>query len=341
MGTIGYAVRVARRVSSSKLIALIGLAALLMQVAGTAQTSAPVLADLIPLPADFGSEGIAVGTGHTFYVGSFTPPYLGQILVGDLRTGALSELVPPNGRPAVGMKVDPRTNFLFVAGGVSGGGTIYDASSGAEIAFYPFVPPGGHVVNDVVVIHDAAYFTVSTGPFLGRIALEPNGQPATAETIPLPANFGRRGDCTVGATPRANGIAATADGKHLIVVHTSEGQLYLLDTASHVPIPIDITGGDFAGGNPVCSGDGLLLNGNTLYVAQFGPLNRVAVVELSSDLLSGEITGYITEPFATNPAISLPTTMAKFGSSLYAVTYGGALPTPDFVVRLPKQSVEP
>lgn len=336
MRTIPYAVRVTRRISSSKFILFMTVAASLTQVAGTAQTNAPVFPDLIPLPAGFGSEGIAVGTGYTFYVGSFTQPNSGQILVGDLRTGSLSELVPPNGRPAVGMKVDPRTNLLFVAGGVSGGGTVFDANSGAEVAFYPFLPPGGHVVNDVVVTHDAAYFTVSTGPFLGRVALEPNGQPGTAQTIPLPANFGMRGDCTVGPGPRANGIAATADGKYLIVVHTSEGRLYLLDTATLIPVPINVTGGDFAGGNPLCGGDGLLLDGTTLYVAQFGPLNRVAVVELSPHLLSGEIARYITEPFASNPAIRLPTTIAEFGNSLYAVTYGDGPPTPDFVVRLPK-----
>ena len=40
------------------------------------------------------------------------------------------------------MKFDPRTNFLYVAGGASGGGNIYDADSGAEIAFYQFLPPG-------------------------------------------------------------------------------------------------------------------------------------------------------------------------------------------------------
>jgi hypothetical protein len=170
-------------VSLSVVIASIALAVSLTQVAGIAQTSAPVFPDLIPLPANFGSEGIAVGLGDTFYMGSATPPNLGQILVGDLRTGTFSELVPPNGRMALGMKVDSRTNFLFVAGGRSGGATIYDASSGTEVAFYPFLPPDGYIVNDVVVTHDAAYFTVSTGPFLGRVALEPNGQPGTAETI--------------------------------------------------------------------------------------------------------------------------------------------------------------
>jgi sugar lactone lactonase YvrE len=326
-----------RRVSSSVLIALVAVSVSLTQGAGITQGNPPVFPGLIQLPADFGSEGIAVGNGHTFYVGSFTAPKLGQILAGDLRTGTFSELVPPTGRMAVGMKVDSRTNFLFVAGGTSGGATIYDPSSGAEVAFYPFLPPGGQtIVNDVVVTHDAAYFTVSTAPFLGRVALEPDGQPGIAETIPLPANFGVRGNCTVGPGPRANGIAATADGKHLIIVHTSEGRLYLLDSATLIPVAISVTGGDFAGGHALCSGDGLLLDGTTLYVAQFGPLNRVAVVELSPDYLSGVITRYITEPFFSNPAIRLPTTIAEFGSSLYAVTYGGSPPTPDFVVRLSK-----
>jgi hypothetical protein len=32
----------------------------------------------------------------------------------------------------------------------------------------------------------------------------------------------------------------------------------------------------------------------------------------------------------------VPSTIAEFGSSLYAVTYGGLPPTPDFVVRLSK-----
>jgi sugar lactone lactonase YvrE len=338
MKTIACAVRLARRVSSSKLIAAAVLAVLLTQIIGIAQGDRPAFPGLIQLPADFGSEGIAVGNGHTFYVGSFVAPRLGQILVGDLRTGTLSEFVPPSGRMAVGMKVDPRTNLLFVAGGTSGGGAVYDASTGAEVGFYPFLLPAGQIVNDVVVTHDAAYFTVSTGPFLGRLALAPNGRPETAETIPLPPNFGMRGNCTVGpAAATGNGIAATADGRLLIVDHTGEGRLYLLDTATLVPIPIDVTGGDFAGGNPLCGADGLLLDGTTLYVVQCcARLNRVAVVELSPDHLSGFITRYITEPFASNPAVKVPTTIAEFGSSLYAVTYGEAPPAPDFVVRLPK-----
>ena len=66
------------------------------------------------------------------------------------------------------------------------------------------------------------------------------------------------------------------------------------------------------------------------------PLNRIAVIELESDPLSGVITRYITEPFQSSPATKFPTTIAEFGNRLYAVTYGGAPPSPDFVVQLPK-----
>lgn len=293
-------------------------------------TAPPVFPDLIPLPAGFGPEGIAAGNGTTFYAGSIALPTRGQILVGDLRTGELGELVAPTGRPALGIKHDARSNLLFVAGGPSGRGTIYDAASGDEVAFYQFGPPGATVINDVVVTRDAAYFTDSQLPFLYRVALGPQGAPAEeAEPIPLPANFGIPGTCPVGPPLRGNGIDAAPNGAHLILVHMSEGQLYRMDTATSNVVPIDL------GGDNVCSADGLLLDGNTLYAVQ-NFLNRVAVVELSPDHLSGGITRYITEPFASNPQTKVPTTIAEFGSSLYAVTAGFAPPAPDFVVRLPK-----
>jgi hypothetical protein len=56
---------------------------------------------------------------------------------------------------------------------------------------------------------------------------------------------------------------------------------------------------------------------------------------MSSDLLSGEIAHYLTEPFSSNPDLQTPTTIARFGGALYAVTYGGTPPSPDFIVRIP------
>jgi hypothetical protein len=72
----------------------------------------------------------------------------------------------------------------------------------------------------------------------------------------------------------------------------------------------DIQGGDGAGGGDVCTADGMLLDGNTLYVVQ-NFLNRVAVVDLSADHFSGVITRYITEPFTSNAATKVSTTIAE------------------------------
>ena len=222
---------------------------------------------------------------------------------------------------------------MFVAGGASGTGSVYDASSGAQLGFYNFQLQPPTFVNDVIVTRDAAYFTDSAVPFLYRVALGPRSEPSDQFLqIPLPAIFGAVGGC-VGPPPvppvRANGIAAAPNGEHLIIGHTSEGQLYRMQTATHTVIPIDLGAGD------VCSADGLLLDGKTLYVAQ-NFKNKITVVELSPDYLSGTITHSITEPFASNPATKVPTTIAEFGNSRYAVTAGFAPPAPDFVVRLSK-----
>jgi len=335
MNLRGYEVPLWRRRGFQIVLVAPVAAVLFLAATSIAQSDARPFPNLISLPANFGPEGIATGNGDTFYVGSLVPPTLGQILIGNLRTGTFTELVPPTGRFAAGIKFDPRTNFLFVAGGTSGRATVYDADSGAEIAFYQLLPPGVPGINDVVVTREAAYFTDTTRPFLGRVTIGPNGQLGNGELLPLPANFGVRGGCTPRLFPRANGIAATPDGKQVIIVHMSEGQLYSLDTTTLTLVPIEVNGGDLAGGAAVCGGDGILLDGATLYVVQ-NPLNRVAVIEMSPDYLSGVITRYITEPFASNPATKFPTTIAEFGNSLYAVTYGDAPPTPDFVVRLPK-----
>jgi hypothetical protein len=301
------------RARHTSLFALAGL--ILFASAGTSARPFP---DLIPLPADFGPEGIAVGNGTTFYAGSLAASTRGQILVGDLRTGEVTTLVAPDGVPAIGMKHDARSNLLFVARGGSGMGTVFDAASGDVVASYQF-QAAPTFINDVVITREAAYFTDTQAPFLYRVALGPAGEPAADATrIALPATF------------RTNGIAATSNGEHLFVVDGRTAQLYRLDTATHTPIPVDL------GGDTLPNADGVLLDGNTLYVVQ-NFRNRIAVVELSPDYLSGAIVRFITEPFTSNAATKVPTTIAEFGNALYAVTAGFAAPSPDFVVRLTKE----
>lgn len=310
---------------------------LLMCAVPAAQSHTPGYPDVIPLPDGFGPEGIAVGNGATFYAGAALgsmPGLLGQILVGDLRTGAFFQLVAPTGRPALGMKFDSRSKLLFVAGGPSGSATVYDGTSGAQVAFYQFGAPSPTgppttFINDVIVTRDAAYFTDSVAPVLYRVELGHRGEPsATFDVLPLPpVVFGAPGSC--GPGPRANGIEATPNGDYLFVGNSSAGAVYRVDTATFTAVPVDL------GGATLCNADGLLLDGKTLYVVQ-NANNRIAVIELSPDYVSGEVTRYITEPFTSNPAAKVPTTLAEFGSSLYAVTAGFAPPAPDFVVRVSK-----
>ena len=58
----------------------------------------------IPLPNGWQPEGIAVGDGSTFYVGSIPT---GAVYRGDLRTGKGATLVPgATGRAAIGIEHD-------------------------------------------------------------------------------------------------------------------------------------------------------------------------------------------------------------------------------------------
>jgi hypothetical protein len=72
----------------------------------------------------------------------------------------------------------------------------------------------------------------------------------------------------------------------------------------------------------VPNGDGILLDGKTLYVVQ-NRLNLVAKIALSSNLRSGRVVTRIS-----NPAFDVPTTIAEHGSRLYAVNARFGTPSP-------------
>jgi sugar lactone lactonase YvrE len=269
--------------------------------------------DVIPLPNGFQPEGIASGTGTTFYVGSIST---GAVYRGDLRTGEGEILVPAQaGRNAIGLKYDERTGLLFVAGGPTGFAYIYDGETGAKVDDIQLTSAPSFI-NDVVVTRDAAYFTNSFQPAIYRVALANNGElPAspTAVEIPLTGDY----QFTQGAF-NANGIAATPNGDTLIIVNSVDGALYNVDPETGDATLIDL------GGDSVPNGDGILLQGKTLYVVQ-NQLNQIAVVELNSDLTEGTIVDTIT-----SSAFRVPTTIARFGSALYAVNARfGTPPTPD------------
>lgn len=290
------------------------LVLLLIAFSSSMIAAAPAKAfpDVIPLPNGFQPEGIATGKGHTFYVGSIPT---GAVFRGDLRTGEGEVLVPAQeDRAAIGLKYDERTGLLFVAGGTTGFAFIYDGETGTDQGAIQLTTDMPRFINDVVITRDAAYFTNSMQPELYRVPLANNGEPLlTSETIPLSGDY----VFTPGEF-NANGIAATPNGDTLIIVNSVDGLLYNVDPDTGEATLIDL------GGETVPNGDGILLQGKTLYVVQ-NQLNQIAVVELNSELTEGTIVDTITDS-----DFRVPTTIARFGNSLYAVNARfGTPPTPD------------
>lgn len=264
--------------------------------------------DTIALPAGWQPEGITVGNGTTFYVGSIPT---GAVYRGDLRTGKGATLVHGvSGRAAIGIEHD--RGRLFVAGGGTGKAFVYDAKTGALVRELQLATGGGATfVNDVVVTKRAAYFTDSNRAVLYRVALSKKGAPAQAATA-LPLG----GDFQLVAGFNTNGIDATPNGKTLVIVQSATGTLFRVDPRTGHAKTIDL------GGASVSNGDGLLLHGRTLYVVQ-NQLNRIAVVELAKGFASGTVARSITDP-----DFDVPTTIDAFGSDLYAVNARFGTPSP-------------
>lgn len=275
--------------------------ALLTGALPAAAQSAQTFPDVIDLPNGWLPEGVVTGNGPVIYAGSRAN---GAIYEANLRTGEGRILVPGvQGRIAVGLSYDPRSGYIFAAGGVNGNAFVYDSATGAEVAAYQFAS-APTFVNDVIVTQDAAYFTDSQKPVFYRLPLGPGGSlPADGafETIAL------SGDWQQAQGFNANGIEATPKGTHLIIVQSGTGLLFNVDATTGMATRIDL------GGYSVANGDGLLREGRRLYVVR-NRNNLIAEITLAPDFKSGALANEIT-----SPNFDVPTTVARFGSGLYAV----------------------
>ena len=305
---------VTKRVTTFLLVALLVLTGCTLIVPPATERTAPLAS--LDLPIGFRPEGIAISKRGEFFVGSLgtmaeenAPLVGGAIYRGDLATGQGALLVEPAaGQMAVGLTLDPRTNYLFVAGGMMGEVRVYDAANGQLIQRYTVGAEGGFI-NDLAVLADGVYATDSFQPILYHIPLTAKGQPvhdAPDEQIDLSGDYAV-GD---GSYPfQANGIVATPDGQALIIVNSNTGKLYRVDPATGVATEISL------GEENVMFGDGLVLDGTILYVVQ-NYANQIAVVALAPDLATGQITQIITQDAY---AFNIPTTAARFGDALYVV----------------------
>jgi outer membrane protein assembly factor BamB len=264
--------------------------------------------EVIQLPTGFRPEGIEVGRGTTFYVGSVAS---GAIYRGNLRTGSGTILVPgSSGRAATGIELD-RHNRLFVAGAGTGNAYVYDAQTGALIRTYN-LGTSPTFINDVVVTPKAAYFTDSQKAVVYRIPIGPGDTLGAAETIPLSGDY-----VHVAGAFNLNGIDSTRSSETLVAVQSVNGKLYSIDPTTGVAKEISL------GTENVMNGDGILLTGRTLYVVQ-NQQNQVAVIALAPDLTSGEVLTRITDA-----DFKVPTTIDDLGDRLYAVNARFGTPNPD------------
>jgi len=263
-------------------------------------------------------EGFAIGKGHTAYNGSVD----GSIYKVDLRNGQgeiLVEAEPDFDIFAgdcykLGMRVDRRSNYLFVAGCVNGDAYVIDADTGDDIEHYQLGPEGQFALpNDLAITRDAVYFTDSYLPLLYRLPLSKNGRlPAADEitTIQLPDEFilDPESDPCCGG----NGIVATPDGKTLIVGHSNLSRIYRVDPATGDADEIIV--------DPPLTGflDGIVLYDEVLFIltpddsGAYPPVDRIQVVTLDEDMLTGNLVGTITDPDMDGVASG-----AMHGDSLY------------------------
>jgi sugar lactone lactonase YvrE len=300
------------RVLATAAIAAAGLV-LVPAAPAAAHPHHDVFPTTINLPVGFRPEGIAIGPGPFAYFGSLAD---GRIYRANLVTGegrVISPALVP-ARPSVGLKSDGRSR-LYVAGGVAGSGRVVDIRSGAVLKEYQFATgTEATFVNDVVLTHSAAWFTDSRRKVLYQVPIDRHGRPAaTFKTLPLTGDFP-----VDPAVNNANGIERTPDGRGLLLIHSTVGQLWRVDPRSGATRLVDVGGADLT------AGDGLLLLGRTLYVVR-NRENVIVVIDLNNSGTKGTVRKEIRDS-----RFDVPTTVAAFGNRLYLpnARFGTATPDP-------------
>jgi hypothetical protein len=313
--------------------ALLGLAAgaALVPVGisgGTAQARRRVgpAPETVALPDGFRPEGIASGPGTTYYAGSMRD---GSIITGDLLTGSRSVLLPAlTGRAIRGLYYDDRSKLLWFVGNVSTVQWVWaiNASTGA-LVFGEFAPGGGFH-NDLVVTDSYVYVTDSRVDRLVRVPLNPaTGQPSGSISF-----LALGGAWPVGpaGTTNANGVRELPDGS-LVLNNSRVGGLWQVDATTGVAQVIPVKGGP-----GLIGGDGLEIDGTTLYDVRGSDQNSVAVL-----LLSRSGSGW-TAKWAgarSDETLDVPSTTTLAGGWLWVINARFSTPpvpeTPYWITRLP------
>lgn len=284
--------------------------------------------ETVPLPDGIRPEGITSGPGTRFYVGSLAD---GRIVAGDLLTGASSTLLAGSpGRALRGLFWDARTDLVWAAGNVGAVGHVWavDGTTGAVVQ--DTIVPGAVFLNDLVVVGDSVWVTDSriVPDRLTHLQLTPTGAPTGAAPtfVPLSGAW-PQGD---GAGVNANGIRALPDGS-LILNNSRAGGLWQVDPATGVAVAIPVTGGP-----GITAGDGLELDGRTLYNVRGSGQYEVSVLQLTQ---TGSTWVAAWRGARTDETLDIPSTATLAGGWLWAVNARFGVASPGtasyWITRLP------
>jgi sugar lactone lactonase YvrE len=230
--------------------------------------------------------------GQYFYVTSTTD---GAVFRGRIGSDDVAKVFLQGGQDGrtFGVGIEATDDLLLVAGGGTGSLFVYDRRNGAFLGRHTVARASSSpFLNDIAVTSNGDVFvTDSAADVVYRIAADDITSNSALEVF---ADF-------AGSDPtgefNANGIVATPDGRYLIVVQSDTGRLLRVSTRDGSIRPIDL------GGATVTTGDGLELQGSTLYVVR--NVGVITEVRLKQRFTRGRVVSETTDP-----SFQLPTTVA-------------------------------
>jgi sugar lactone lactonase YvrE len=217
--------------------------------------------------------------------------------------------------------IEVRDGMLYVSGADTGRVFIYSTATGELVKAFRTAPVG--FLNDVAIVPSgAAFFTDSFQPVLYRVTTRALAEPGdqVRRLVPWLRFEGTPLQYEEGFN--LNGIVTTKNGRFLLAVQSNTGELFRIDVRTKDVVEVRIANGD------LIAGDGMLLRGHRLFVAQ-NAIDQVTIVRLGENFGSGRIVGAITDP-----SFSTPTTIEAAREHLLVVNsqFNAQPPAPPFTV---------
>ena len=282
--------------------------------------------DNVALPDGLRPEGITSGPGSTYYVGSLAD---GRIVTGNLCRGTSRELLAgATGRQIRGLAYDRRSELVWAVGNVGTVAHVWAVHASTGVVVSDVVVPGAVFLNDLVITRSAVWVTDSRVDRLTRIALSHRGASLGSEpTFVALSGAWPAGD---GSAVNANGIRRLPDGS-LILNNSRVGGLWRVSPSTGATTAIPVSGGP-----GLVAGDGLELEGRTLFDVRGSAPTEVSVLKLSRDRTGWRAT-WVTA--LTDATLDVPSTATYAAGALWAVNARFGVPSPEtasyVITRLP------